>query len=354
MHPILFQRERFLLYLAAWGVIAIILAALAVPISTLTWGESFAITIPMSLLYAFICMTSFYLCRAFPLRSTDYPRLFGIYLLASILSSGLWIMVTRGWGFTLQRILLFPPLTDQNEAIIHLFFLNGILLFILSVFMHYLMIAVDESTARGKLALQQSVLAREAELRALKAQIHPHFLFNSLNSISALTTANPQAAREMSIRLAGFLRRTLRFGATDRVPLADEIALMDDYLEIEKTRVGDRLRFEKRIDERLFRCLIPPLLLQPLIENAVNHGIAQRPEGGTISLQGDLIGERIRIRITNPVDPEYVPSKKSGLGLENVKKRLAAIHGPEGRLQTDLTPGLFVVELSAPAELAGE
>ncbi len=350
MHPILFQRERFLLYLSAWGVVAVILASLAVRSSTLTWGESFLMTIPMSLLYAFICLTSFYLCRAFPLRSTGYPRLFGIYLLASMLSSGLWIMATRGWGFMLHQGFLFPLLTGENENIVHLFFLNGILLFVLSVFMHYLMIAVDESVVREKQALQQSVLAREAELRALKAQVHPHFLFNSLNSISALTTADPPAAREMSIRLAGFLRKTLKFGASDRVPVAEEIALVDDYLAIERTRFGERLQFQKQIDDALLECLIPPLILQPLIENAVNHGIAPLPEGGTIILLGKLNGESIALSVQNPVDPDYVPSKKGGLGVENVRRRLTVIHGSRARLRTELSTGTFVAEISAPVE----
>ena len=350
MHPILFQRERFLLYLSAWGVIAVILAALAVKSSTLTWGESFLMTIPMSLLYAFICLTSFYLCRAFPLRNTGYPRLFGIYLLASMLSSGLWIMATRGWGFMLHEGFVFPLLTGTNESIVHLFFLNGILLFLLSVFMHYLMIAVDESLAREKQALQQSVLAREAELRALKAQLQPHFLFNSLNSISALTTANPPGAREMSIRLAEFFRKTLKFGASDRVPLAEELALVEDYLTIEQTRFGERLRFEKQIDEVLLQCLIPPLILQPLIENAVNHGFAPLPEGGTIVLLGKLNGESMTITVRNAVDPDYVPAKKSGLGLENVRRRLSVIYGSRGRLHTEHSSGAYVAEITAPAE----
>jgi LytS/YehU family sensor histidine kinase len=334
-------------------VVAIILAAQVVRSSTLTWGEAFLLTVPMSLLSAFICLTSFYLCRAFPLRNTGYPRLFGIYIGAATLSSGLWIMATRGWAFALSKGALLSPLTGENEDVVHLFFLNGILLYVLSVFLHYLMIAIDESLARERQALQQSVLAREAELRALRAQVHPHFLFNSLNSISALTTSSPNGAREMSIRLANFLRRTLKFGASDRATVKEEMALVEDYLTIEKTRFGERLRFEKDVDPAILSALVPPLILQPLIENAVNHGVAPLPEGGTIRLRGSLDGGSLRIVVDNPVDPEYISPGKGGLGLDNVRRRLDAIHGNAGRLTTGLVSGRFVAEIVAPFERDG-
>ena len=354
MHPILFQRARLLLYLSAWVVVAVIMAALAERLTALSWGEAFLVTIPMSFLYAFVCLTSFYLCRAFPLSGTGYLRLFLIYLAASTLSSGLWIMATRGWAFVLGVGAGFTGLTGPNVNLVHLFSLNGVLLYLLSVFMHYLMIAVDESLAREKLALQQSVLAREAELRALRAQIHPHFLFNSLNSISALTTADPPRAREMSLRLANFLRKTLRLGTVERVPFSEEVALTEDYLSIEKTRFGDRLCFEKEIDEPSLRSLIPPLILQPLIENAVTHGIAPLTGGGTIRLSGKSEAGVLTIRVENPVDPDYVPSKKGGVGMDNVRRRMAATYGQSGSLQAGRSGETFVAELTAPAEAPAE
>ncbi|MDH4070843.1 MAG: histidine kinase [Ignavibacteria bacterium] len=348
MHPILFQRERLFLYLGAWMVIAGILAGLTVKSGTLNWGEAVLLTIPMCLVYAFICLTSFYLCRAFSLRTTGYARLFLIYIVASLLSSALWIGATRGWSFILGQSVGFPELTGQNENVIHIFFLNGILLFLLTVFMHYLMIAVEESRSREKQALEQSVLAREAELRALRAQIHPHFLFNSLNSISALTAADPRSAREMSIRLAEFLRKTLRFGAADRISLGSEIGLVEDYLAIEKTRFARRLVFRKEVPEALQEVLVPPLILQPLVENAINHGIAPLPEGGTIRLSVEQYDRKLAIRVENPVDPDYHPPRKGGVGIDNVSRRVRALHGAEGRLVTGRSGDSFVAEVILP------
>jgi LytS/YehU family sensor histidine kinase len=201
---------------------------------------------------------------------------------------------------------------------------------------------------REKQALQQSVLAREAELRALRAQVHPHFLFNSLNSISALTTANPNNAREMSIRLANFLRKTLKFGGSDHVTVMEEIALVEDYLSIEKIRFGERLMFEKDIDPGVLPCLVPPLILQPLVENAVNHGIAHIPEGGTIRLRAAGNDQTLRITVDSPVDPDYVSPRKGGLGLENIRKRLEVTHGSGGKLRTEMVSGRFIAEITAP------
>jgi LytS/YehU family sensor histidine kinase len=208
---------------------------------------------------------------------------------------------------------------------------------------------VEESREREQQALQQSVLAREAELRALRAQIHPHFLFNSLNSISALTTVDPAAARGMAIRLAEFLRKALTFGASDHVTLSREIGLVEDYLSIEKTRFGGRLNFEKRISERALRCSIPSLILQPLVENAVKHGISPLPEGGTILIRADVEAGELRIGVENPVDPDYLPPGREGLGVEIVKRRLAALHGPKGLLRTEKTASKFMAEIVAPA-----
>src|SRR5207302_2096928 len=123
------------------------------------------------------------------------------------------------------------------------------------------------------------VLAREAELRAFKAQVDPHFLFNSLNAVASMCGSRPLEAREMAQRLADFFRLILRLGALERITLAEEIDLVQRYLAIEQVRFGDRLTTHINVDENAARCMVPPLLLQPLVENAVRHGVASMVEG---------------------------------------------------------------------------
>jgi LytS/YehU family sensor histidine kinase len=200
--------------------------------------------------------------------------------------------------------------------------------------------------------METSILARDAELKALKAQVNPHFLFNSLNSISALTSIDPARAREMCILLAEFLRMTLGLGEKTSVPIAEELSLLHRYLAIEKVRFGARLQMEEDLRELSSAIQLPPLLLQPLVENAITHGIANLPEGGTVRLSGRSDNGRVLLAIENTFDPESVPMRKSGLGLKNVRDRLEARYGKEANMRVSAENGNFRVDLSFPA--AGE
>ena len=194
------------------------------------------------------------------------------------------------------------------------------------------------------------MLAREAELKALKAQIHPHFLFNSLNSISALTTSNPASAREMCILLAEFFRTSLALGEKASVSLEEEMTVARTYLAIERLRFGSRLSVEESVDEAGRQCRLPPLLLQPLVENAIRHGIATRAEGGVLRLEARTDGMRLRLLVENPFDPEAPVRPGVGLGLENVRRRLLARYGEDALMDAERSRDRFRVTLFVPAE----
>ena len=158
--------------------------------------------------------------------------------------------------------------------------------------------------------MKASVLARDAELRALKAQVNPHFLFNSLNSISALTSSDPAKAREMCILLGDFLRRTLGLGEKSAIPLEEELSLIRSFLAVEKVRFGARIQMEENIDSDALDVSVPPLLLQPLVENAVVHGIANLVEGGSINLDTHARDGDLSIPVENTFDPDAPPRRK--------------------------------------------
>jgi two-component system, LytTR family, sensor histidine kinase AlgZ len=193
------------------------------------------------------------------------------------------------------------------------------------------------------------MLATEAELRALRSQITPHFLFNSLNSINALTSSDPAGARRMCLLLSDFLRGTLQVSSHDRIPLAQELSLIDQFLAIEQVRFGERLLVARDIDEEASRRLIPPLLLQPLVENAVTHGIADLLEGGTVEIVARAEGDRLLVTVENPRDPEAKRRAGAGLGLSNVRRRLEAAYGRNGDMVVDTAPDRFRVALALPA-----
>src|SRR5262249_19044525 len=150
--------------------------------------------------------------------------------------------------------------------------------------------------------LETQVTAREAELRALRAQLNPHFLFNSLNSINALVGADPEGARRMCAGLGDFLRRTLALGARASVTRDEDLALVRRYLGREQVRFGERLQVEESVTGEARECRVPPLLLQPLVENAIKHGIQDRLDGGTIRVEARRDGALLRVVVENPVD----------------------------------------------------
>jgi LytS/YehU family sensor histidine kinase len=202
-------------------------------------------------------------------------------------------------------------------------------------------------------AAHARLLAREAELRALKAQVNPHFLFNALNSISALTSCDSGRAREMCIRLSEFLRITLSLGDKASIAFGEELALARMYLEIEQVRFGDRLRVLQQVDGNCASFPIPPLVLQPLVENAVKHGISQDPGRGEVRVssrvaEGDLV---LVVWNTSTRGPEPLPTHVGGIGLANLRDRLEVLYGRRARLTRRREPGSFEVEVRIPLKV---
>ncbi len=349
MHPILESKERLILYLTGWLLLACLLASILVLSESLPWAEALTLTIPMGIVYAFICLAALYLCRAFPLQGTPASKLIAVYVVASSLSSAFWLLLTKGWALLLSGFERMRDIDLQFGSIAPFSFGSGVLLFLLAVVVHYLLLAFESTRKVERQALEFKALAREAELKALKTQIHPHFLFNSLNAISALTTVDPSAARDMSLRLAEFLRKTIKLASTQMITVAEELALIDDYLAIERARFGARLSFTRDVDDRALPCKLPALLLQPLVENAIKHGVTNSLGGGTIRLEIGRKGDRLTLVVVNTCDPDSMPRSTNGVGLKNVGERLATLYGNEARLDTLKSDNLFRAQISLPA-----
>jgi len=184
----------------------------------------------------------------------------------------------------------------------------------------------------------------------LRTQIDPHFLFNSLNSISALTSQDPQRARAMTLQLAEFFRHTLGLEAHRKVTLEAEARLVMHFLAIEKVRFGARLMVEQEIAEDAKECLLPPMILQPLVENAVKHGIGQLPGGGTVRIKAVRSGSLLQVEVENDVDEDLPAASGNGIGLANVRQRLAALYGHEASVSWTRAQQTFRVALTLPAE----
>ena len=189
----------------------------------------------------------------------------------------------------------------------------------------------------------------EARLAALNARIRPHFLFNSLNAVLSLIRARPQQAEAALESLSDLFRAAMRDPA-ELVSLADEIALGRQYLELEQLRLGDRLSLDWQIDNVSLDLPIPPLMLQPLLENAVYHGIEPAPVGGVITVLVRRRGDELHIRIANPTVGQATHAAGNHMALANIRERLALYYDLEARLETEVADNRYEVRIVLPCQ----
>lgn len=347
MHPIL-ARNRIGFYVAAWLPVAALLAMALVRSQARPAVEAAALAVPLALAAAFLGPGSWWVCRALPLGRTPPWRLVAGHATATFVSCALWLLAGQITAGLLSRNPPFEGAVQRFRADVPLLFWIGALVFVLSTVVHYLILAFESSRRAERTALELQILARDAQLEALRLQLNPHFLFNSLNSVSALVGQDAERARRMCLSLSGFLRDSLRLGAERQIRLEDEMHLAEAYLAIERVRFGDRLAVEIDVDPRTAACRVPSLLLQPLVENAVRHGIASLLDGGTVRLEARRVGDRVAIAVENPYDLERTPGR-AGLGLANAKARLLALHPGEARLDAQAAAGRYRIAIELPA-----
>ncbi len=351
MHPLFANKTGLLLYLALWIPFGATLAYLLSVTGGMPWRETASITAPLAAIFAFVCLSAWYLCRYLPLGAARVPSLVLNHGAAALMAALLWVIAAKGFSLLLERA--FPGFDGRFSRQFPLLFAIGLQLYLLAVAVHYILLGLERSREAERHAQEAMLAAREAELRALKAQINPHFLFNSLNSISALATMDGLRARDMCLALSDFLRRTLSLGDKETIPLTDEIAMAQLYLSVEKVRFGARLRFETRLDGACAGCPVPPLILQPLIENAVKHGVAGMVEGGSIALAARCGNGWLTITVENDFDPEAEVPSRTGIGLENVRSRLRARYSGEASLRASATEATYRAELVLPCPSHG-
>jgi two-component system sensor histidine kinase AlgZ len=347
MHPLLARLEQTIAYVGAWLVVAV-LATVALTRQGVGWLDALIFVTPTFVAYAFVCLSAWYVSRAMPLTTSRAAAIATASGVAALSGGAMWFLIARLWGAVLRSIGL-QDTAAAGESQTPFLFSVAVILYLLVLSVHYVALAYEAARTAEHQQLELRVLTRDAELRALRAQLDPHFLYNSLNSISALTTVDPEGARRMCVLLGDFLRKTLRVSALDSIPLADELALVDAFIGIEQVRFGSRLNVDRHIDESALACRVPPLLLQPLFENAVAHGIGGLIDGGTILFSVARRDGRLLLRIENPRDPDGPPRKQGNVGLENVRRRVQTAFPDRARVEAAADSGSFRVELNLPS-----
>lgn len=350
MHPILGDRRRRAVYLAVWVLLTVGLSVGLHLYGRLRVSWSLWLAVPAGMTYGFLCLSSWYPARALPLEWTGVPRLLLVHTAGAAVLTILWLLAILLWATVLSHTRSGAGIVEGYVRQLPILGGFGLLTYLLTAAVHQLMAPDETSRREGRRSLEAQLLAREAELKVLRAQIDPHYLFNTLNSIAALTQPDPPAARAMCIQLADFLRLSLRLGSQRQIELAHELALIRSFLAIEKTRYGDRLQIEEEVAEMARQCLVPPLLLQPLVENAVRHGIAHRVDGGRVRISAAVVNRFLQLRVENQRDPEAAVSRGEGLGLRIVQRRLEQAYRGEASLSIKDESEWYRVEVRLPAE----
>lgn len=242
-------------------------------------------------------------------------------------------IVANKWDFTLFRFIAY----------------------LMILFIILLLLWIDKQEEEDKKSKEMLITrqkeAQEFELKSLENQWQPHFLFNSLNSINALITVQPEKARTMVHLLSNFMRYSVRVEKGEITTLQNEFEHISRYIDIEKVRFGERLDFEVKIESELFDLKLPKLILQPLVENAIKYGLYNTLEDVTIQLAAVLENNNLIVTIENPFDPDSVEEKKgTGFGLRSVRKKLFILYRCDGLVQTKSENNLFRVQLTIPQE----
>jgi two-component system LytT family sensor kinase len=298
-------------------------------------------------LFGFVSILIWLLCKKIPFDQTNKILFFSLHFLAAIFCSALWLFISYGFWYLSEGERIFEQV--DVRGIIGWQFLFGMIqcFFVAGIF--YTIIYHRDLKQKEIEQAELKILTRDAELKALKLQMNPHFLFNSLNSINALVTKNPALARKMISQLSELLRMSLESHDKLLIPLKEELDLVHTYLSIEQMRFGDKMVVREEIDPELLTRPFPAMLLQPLLENAVKYGIANTRTGGTISLS---IQKQDRFLIGSVINESNdtnlkVPSSISnnGISLHNIRQRLDRMYSENYSWQIDVSePNKFKVE----------
>jgi two-component system, LytTR family, sensor kinase len=211
-------------------------------------------------------------------------------------------------------------------------------------------VRITERRAQEQREAKMQVALRGAELRALEAQINPHFLFNCLNSIRGLVVEDPQKAQDMITRFAALLRYNLNRDRQHTVPFSEEAEIVADYLALESVRFEDRLRVQVTVDPEARAMQVPPMILQALVENALKHGIARRPEGGDVQIHASSSNGKLVLQVTNSGELGPAHPGDTQLGLKNIRERLHLLYGDRASLSLQNGSGTVVAKVELPTK----
>ena len=339
------SKYRFTYWLI-WAVIAAVYGLILMFLWGVDWLSASSDAFVFSALSAVMGIAVWYVVKFSALDSASVFNTLSTHLVAGGVL--VFIMVTGG------EMMLKVFTGSQSEfydfsSVNHVYRLViGGLIYILLAINFYLIFYYEEYRSRKIRQAEMDKHLKSAELNMLKSQINPHFIFNSLNSVSSLTLTAPEKAHDMVIQLADFLRYSIRKNADQLVSLEKEIEAMELFLAIERTRYGQRLQVDINCDEKSKSALLPVLILQPLVENAIKYSLHETDTESIIKIDCIINDEELLVEIANNYDDAAITNEGEGIGLENVRARLGLIYNTQDLLKIVNTENMFKVSISFP------
>lgn len=289
--------------------------------------------------------------------SIFYSNIENKSVLMKIFNHTLLCIIFLGIWLAIDYLILYSTFKNDTEYIKYLNSSipwrigNGFLFYGLIIIAYYLMLYYQNFREKVVKESELKGLIKESELSSLKSQINPHFLFNSLNSISSLTIIKPEKAREMIIKLSDFLRYSISFNEEKFTSLKKELENVNRYLDIEKTRFGKRLKIVSKISEESLEKTLPGLILQPLIENAIKYGVYESIEESEVEIITICNADVLRVKIKNSFDPDIIVEKGEGVGLKNIRGRLNIIYDNNNLMDISISNNTYEVTISFPQKI---
>jgi two-component system LytT family sensor kinase len=344
-HPVKSNWIRGLIFWAVPLLLGLIQAAFNVHQGMLPVAAALVDGFTFGSLLGLFGLAIWYVVRYNNLEENSVFQVLTSHLIAAIVFTMLWILASQ----ILVKFLLQNPLYEAYIRIhLSVRIFEGLLFYSLVASIYYLYIYSQNN--KEKLLKETELLdqLRNAQLNALKSQINPHFLFNSLNSIASLTITNPDKAHQMIIALSDFMRYSLQKNIDEMVTLETELQNISLYLQIEKIRFGDKLTYSFIVDESCESYRIPNLILQPIFENAIKYGVYETSDSVEIKLKATKSENGLNLLIVNDFDPETVPVRGNGVGLKNIQERLRIIYGSSQLMVAKKSEREFSISMDIP------
>lgn len=344
-NPILNSPKSLNLYLLFWLLVSVIYFCL------LYFGLSgnIALSVTDSLVFnVLLCglgLAFWYPVRFMSLESKLSKIVFN-HLAAAVLATTAWLAI--GYAFIVYIVNPGPAFTTFFAGTLVWRILLGILFNLLITAFYYIIIYYSNFKERAVRETELKNLVTEAELKTLKFQINPHFIFNSLNSMSALTTIDPAKAKSMILKLADFLRYTLANNEKQKNKLSEELKNIKLYLEIEKIRFEDKFEFFEEVDPQALSTEVPNMILQPLFENAIKHAVYETLDTVTLKLKCSIEKDFLIITLSNNFEVESNGKKGTGIGMKNISNRLELVYGQKDLMKVEKDGNIFKVTLFIP------